>query len=667
MRHIARAQFLAARAANKSGGISAAESAIKNGETSPAAASPKAPDPQLVRRAVSDVAASRPTGESGQIIRQKWPLEAIDAFLNPGQVQNRAYVLVAEPLFDLLLNPKEKELPLTKKAELAVNRASPYVQPLYLDLAQMFEPGADIYALRERFFDKLSALYQSDLYKSDTNFRNELQLIGRTIFSGTPLHAYGEDATRLAMELGGREQINRQQPISQILEADRKAIENAPQKVRGGTGWAMKEKFRGHRNDDFLPTHRNNPTQNLHTTVYDGDFQTECLRFGSPTIERVRGGPVEISPAFLLFLDSLKAERQILLSFQHQNPDSTAGNLFGGQESQRLEAMVALGKSEEYKDVLKVVTLPMDGDFFKGKGIYKAPIEAGQFKKILNDKLNDAEHAKLPPGHQNEVKKIIEDVHKLYFNGENRPLNVKERQIFQMITYAQIEQYFIGKYRPKYYHSQCKDAMDRAMSLNVIGYYMNMIQAGRHTDAGVIENVRTLTHMAPLLVKGIGMHGERFKLLQDVLDHLQGLTPEAVQAIQNSEPSSGMKFKETVFKRKSNQTVSPLPSGAHNSVQYQERILNEWRHSFEADGVANMDEALELCDQVMKQRYQAQELKKNVVVDPRGYPEEKAGSSQQSQRYTIENRLLYVDYEIIAHLNLDKDKHLEIKWELRKT
>lgn len=569
----------------KTESLSDVDEAIEMSSRSQSSLTPSSSSSSLASQALDSVVEARPTGESGRSSRTSWNFDALNVKLQPGFVQNRAYILVTEPLLDTLLEGGEKLLPLPEKAKLAkerVDQSRPLLSGLYKTLGQMFQPGADVYALREQFFDELGKAYKSSAYKENKEFRGQLQEIGRAIFTKTPLYTFGEDATRSAMEAGGRKPVDIKLPISEILEQDRKAIESAPEALTGGAWWAASEKMRGHCNVDFLPTHRNNPTHQLHTTTYEKNgkaFTTECLRFGSPTIERERGGPVEISPAFLLFLDSLResSEKGKLLSFQHQNPDPEAGNVFGGKESQRLEAMVDLAQLQS--DVLTVVTLPMDGPFFKGKKQYEKPMQATEFVQEFKVKMQDPAHAQLPEGHQDHINKIIDQVHEHYFQGEKRPLTREERQIFQMITYAHIEKYFIGEYKPQYYHSQCKDAMDRAMSLNVISYFIDAIAAGQENNPKVLEHVRTMTHMAPLIVKGIGMHGERFRLLKQVLDFLEKMPKESLL---NGE-ISGIKFVKTEFAQKMNQFLSVPPSSAENGIQYQERMLKEVGHSFHVE------------------------------------------------------------------------------------
>ncbi|MFN0064894.1 MAG: hypothetical protein ACKVOH_01520 [Chlamydiales bacterium] len=644
-----------------------------------------------------------------------WVLSLV---ISPGFIQKRSYILTVQPLVDAVTPEELRGLSFTEKAarlQEEIKKMDPkneidrHVMNMYKIIGKMTKKGADIYALRQQFFAEMSAAHDSLDYQGNIEGYlalakasgveeakrqypsiAQLQEMAAATFTQVNLNQFGEESVRAAIQDGGRDPaVDFAQPMDEILRADRDAIEKADSDLKGGTFFAGGSKLRGHLNIDFEPLHANNPCHVLHDSTFvvgREEFTSTCLRFGTPTHERV-GGKAEVIPLMRLFLDHCVAHGKRVTSFQHQNAQEKSA--LKGNEWPRLRAMIKLGEEPRYAGTLFVITLPMDGDFFKQKGAFAKLDDATAFKREFEGQIAGiagVQRFHFPDGHgvreiTDDMHAIIENVHTTFFEGRET-LTVEERQVFQMLTYVFMEEYFLARTRPDYYHGQCKDAMDRAMSMKAISYYINLIRTGGDKDPRKLENFRTFVHMAPLMIKGVGMHGERFRLLQQTVKILQGLSESGRASLKEGvvkvrgQPVSCTKVH---VKRDPAQSlyVSPRDASsprAYKEIMQREKELPQFHREFVAEDVEAIPDHISdataqgelaqlrnFAERFVEQRFAAPGLKPPVTITFKEMGagiREGEGIRRQTYHFTTS-----LGHEIVVNVSMEcKTKRLLINW-----
>ncbi|MCH9609917.1 MAG: hypothetical protein S4CHLAM45_13570 [Chlamydiales bacterium] len=439
------------------------------------------------------------------------------------------------------------------------------LQKAFAHLFSVQNRETDFAQARYGFFTEIDNAYNTDKGHA------LLRYIGFCLFTKVDLNNYADDAVHEALRSGGREvtAVCAGDNLHKLFKEDHTAIAQANSDLKGGSGFANANKAKGHFNVNFQPLRENNFASRLWK---QGD--TTVLRFGTPTIE-LNGNGVVVEPLFLLFLDYLKEHNLTLVSFQLQNSKDKQGA--SGDEHQRLEKILELGRSEEYRDVIKVIAFPMDDDFFFQKNGWadkeNAEIFIGEFRDRILGEDPDS-HFSTPGADQYDVASLLKQVHSAFFDS-TETLNHDERQVFQMITYVFLKEYFTHKYQADFSHTQCKDAMDRAMSLNALYYYINLIRTGEHEDSEKLREFRTNVHFAPLLIKGVPMHGKRFELFMKVMAHLEKMKKDQKLAniqrfVVPSAEGRPVTPRPTCTEGRPNQTVQSLPSEAKTLDEYKE-------------------------------------------------------------------------------------------------
>ncbi len=324
-------------------------------------------------------------------------------------------------------------------------------------------------------------------------------------------------------------------PLHKLLDFDREAIEKAPGALKGSFAFKTVNQAAGGYFGDFFPLRRNNFASHLWTGVYTVGSErrtVEFLRFGSPTGQENLDNPAALESAFTCFLDACRRDGKRLVSFQLQNRKVKTGK--SDNEQPRIQAMIDLA-TREYPDVLKVVTFPMNDEFFKlglgkGAGTPQRPIETTDFiesllKRMSNSELFHFPEANFIKNHEVEIRALFQQIAESCFGAHAVKAAVltenRQKRVFQMLAYTAMIEYCTVYFKADYAHAQCKDAMDRAMSLMSLAYYVNLVRQNREGVAEERENMRVLVHHAPLFIKGMGMHGERFAMLIEALEHLE--------------------------------------------------------------------------------------------------------------------------------------------------
>ena len=494
----------------------------------------------------------------------------------PGLIQNRAHFLILVGVIDKLLEAyRQPVLPgLEQKIYTLRNRlrleekygnllGKHLLCALHLLLALYKGPPDEYVGVQHSqmytcFIDHLEKAYLSEEYRQGGPLAQFLQQLAYFSFT-VSLHTYA---------------------LKAVPSFD---------KSQGGAFFASLNQARGHLNFDFNPLKTNNLAQHLWAATYDvggREKSIQCLRFGTPTEEAARTEP-KVIPFMRLFLDYCKRTGKRVVSFQHQNPASKSPGK--GDESARLNKMFELEK--QYRENFFVFGFPMDGDFFNQAEEYGSEIVAtGVFQKQFLDHIFDAAgQITLPDCFPHtevaEIKEVVRDVHTNFF-GSKGELTIAERKIYQILTYIYLEEYFILALDADIYHSQCKDAVDRAMVILALTHYLHLLRTGEEDDLIKLKDFEALIHFPGIAAKGLRMNGGRHALLTEVLKHLQGLSGDQKKQIRDyrlTVKGQSCGFKESAFERKPYQdSLGKLPNEAADVVEFARLLELEGRGIWEA-------------------------------------------------------------------------------------
>ncbi|MFN0064892.1 MAG: hypothetical protein ACKVOH_01510 [Chlamydiales bacterium] len=550
---------------------------------------------------------------AGQVVGGWVSAAAADAVINPGSLARRAYVVAMLPLVEAVLlesgfragdilhwSEREKFEQLNQilvgarrlvhLMEGAGDMPEHFLAMLR-SLVRMGSAEADTFVMRKEFFALLDTTYASEHYQSylrgdiaATPMIKFFQNFGRIIYTDTNLFPFACESFAAATKDQRAEVDYTTTPLATILGDDRVCIENAGDVLLGTAKSRRGMKSKGTFNAGFNPTHENNVPFPLFRAKYrirGEDRDVECIRFGSPTSEVAYDKPALIIPVFRLYLDWCKANNKTLLSFQHQNPERKAVK---EGEWHRLKAVLDLAQEPRYAGVIRVICIPFDGTFFKQKADGDQAAEAflQEFKRQIRLRttgphgLGKEARYHFPVDQIGALDAIIDRVYRLFFDAK-AALSQDERQVFLMIAHALFQEHFIALFKPDFFHSQCKDAQDRALSMIATMEFINLMRLEKHTDPEELNNFRVLIVAFTALVnKGMGMHGERFERLQKVVDHLQNFTkrPGWHQRLCAEPFVEGVEFLGSTYPRSEGAGFWPHPADAHTAEEY-DRLMME--------------------------------------------------------------------------------------------
>ncbi|MFA6916459.1 MAG: hypothetical protein WC222_08690 [Parachlamydiales bacterium] len=260
-------------------------------------------------------------------------------------------------------------------------------------------------------------------------------------------------------------------------------------KAQVGTVWAT-----------FDPLWLSNVPNQLATYIYKNPETQEekkitQVRTGVPIGPRQAPTPtdapwvyegIELVPEYMAYLNQLKAEGKKLLVILHLNPKYAFENPgvfdycnFTKWQPQReglwVRLYMQLAKSEEYKDVIDLSLLPMDGEWMK-------EIEKNEVMK-KSDFLNWFKHEVISNpafmlGYEGDekalfVQRTFEEVKKAYFptelDAQGREIEMmfdkKKRLAFVGMFYSRISEELALCRNSDVVQRNCKDAIDRTMSI----------------------------------------------------------------------------------------------------------------------------------------------------------------------------------------------------------
>ncbi|MBS0624295.1 MAG: hypothetical protein JSS62_06730 [Verrucomicrobia bacterium] len=503
---------------------------------------------------------------------------------------------------------------------------------LLISVGQRGHREDDYATLRENLFDLMDQAYLTEEYKQYLIQGNQtpsvkiLQRMGYLMFAAVSVQDYAADVLKEKVVARSEPQrYNHADPVA-LLNQEQRVIETLPNEAKGNQSFCYVNKMKGHANVDFSPISGNNfPHYLANLRLQRGEQQREVrlLRFGTPTQQD--GKEVALKGAFLLFLDYCKEHRQSILSVQLQNRDP--GMEHNGDESFRVELMLQLAASDSrYADIYQPLALPHDDNFYKHKKEYDPDLrDAAAFKRVFLERIfgvsreaDGRSHFKLPLPRSiqeqivrdgrvfderhpiaQDISYILNRVHEVFY-ANKAELTPKERHVFQNQVYAYLIIYFTEYHQTSFLHGQCKDAMDRAMALVGLMLYNSLVQLGQHGDSGKMQEWLDMVETPALFIKGIPMHGSRYKTLTDCL-------ALSFKVAQEQSQDGGQVLRDMVRVRGEPVGVADIKPAESCGIQHLERIPSE---------AGNEQEYTQMIRQLAKPNLAKPLFSKHLTVAP---------------------------------------------------
>jgi hypothetical protein len=236
----------------------------------------------------------------------------------------------------------------------------------------------------------------------------------------------------------------------------------------------------------------------------------DVLRFGCPTRQLLihRTTPIEEFRGFLRCNAAEKKPKKHLL-FNLQNRMSW-------QESARCHTIEDLQNNAEFREVLSVVTLTKDGEFYHQNGEYINCSDAEEFIERFKAQLEYPESCGFFfPAHRSLsiLNHWFDDafrcVHQLFFQEKVR-LTRQEREEFIELFYQLLILKFIELFEPDSISFSCKDAVDTGAAQLALFYGFLMLQREGTVSKEEGDFLRYLFYAPALFVRERAIHSERF-------------------------------------------------------------------------------------------------------------------------------------------------------------
>ena len=294
--------------------------------------------------------------------------------------------------------------------------------------------------------------------------------------------------------------------------------------------------------------------------LYIDDTKITLLRLPSPTrqsdIEKAEVLP-EFKGMLWQYATGVIQKKHLLINLQ----DRTAW-----QEHARCRELEGLQDQETFSDVLTVVTLPKDTDFYHQLPPYNKTNSAKAFQEQFKEHiLGDSSGFFFPKKVKQAIGKKFVDkmmtmIHKVFY-GERKKLSRDERLDFIELAYVMIELKVIDVIRPDTMSLTCKDGVDTSAAANA-GMFA-FFQALGSSEKGESANdmIKMILLGPALLLRERNIHPGRVERLTSFL--------RSIDTAQKKDPRL---FAENL--KKGMKTLFQLPLGkarAHTRGQRKKR------------------------------------------------------------------------------------------------
>lgn len=261
-----------------------------------------------------------------------------------------------------------------------------------------------------------------------------------------------------------------------------------------------------------------------------GDKNLQLLRIPSPTRQE-QTKRAEITKEFKIFLyhvgNKKEGERVLIFNFQ----DRTSW-----KEHARALALEELSRKAEFAEILTVVTLAKETDFYNQAGYYHNLEGADDFKRQFLEHLQDENTGYYyPVGLKSELfseflPALLETLHEYFFQGEEA-LTLANRLDFIEMTYLLMELKILELTQPQYISHLSKDGLDLSGSGSAALVIVLLYLQGKKWDGEDAEGLLYLLYGPTLMQRERPLHRERFERLLSLSRCLESQDKKAFKAL----------------------------------------------------------------------------------------------------------------------------------------
>ena len=288
----------------------------------------------------------------------------------------------------------------------------------------------------------------------------------------------------------------------------------------------------------FHPFDRDNLPRQAAPLLIEGKQVPQYI-LASPTYQEYinKAHVTEEFKAFLSQTNKGEEKRYLLFNFQ----DRTSW-----REYARAHTLEELSELSEFKEKVKIATLPVDTDFYHQSDVYYDQGDASQFIQQLADNTLD-EHSGFYFSNENKhnfagfANRAFTALHNLFFH-HKATLTRAERLDFIELAYLFIELKWIETVKPDRVYWICKDGIDVApMHAFLLSVFLKSIQE-EHLDESRMLELESMIWSPSLINRERLPQTERFNRILSVIKLIEhtkekmGLKPYALAVQEHLKP-----------------------------------------------------------------------------------------------------------------------------------
>lgn len=361
-----------------------------------------------------------------------------------------------------------------------------------------------------------------------------------------------------------------------------------------------------------LLRHTNMPNQFAKMIYKNAEGKTyESIHFRTGVPVGPRSGKIEngnkpweingisLVPEYLALLNDLKARKEKLLVVLHLDPkfyNTTTGEINNEKfqdyikinkqrEALWIKLMVDLSRHPDFKDILQVALIPLDGDWFKNdiehypKDMTLDSLILHLIQTIKKENSPFILPNMTPQEKEEFARTVAKQAADQYFqkfkDGTKFPLNNQQRLAFVGIFDSQLTEALQFKWGAKYVQHNCKDGIDRTKAIVGSELCEKNARLDRLKDTKVQDNIIGSTVGPALATQKRELLDERQPVLLSTSQYLEDLEEMGAVPIYN-----GYKLVDVCMGEDKDQSLYPAPSKANTREDYLRLLKFEEEHPF---------------------------------------------------------------------------------------
>lgn len=258
-------------------------------------------------------------------------------------------------------------------------------------------------------------------------------------------------------------------------------------------------------------------------TLYYNQSKSTVIKLPCPTFQEYIH-KCTIAPEFITYLRVLKGEEgnHLLINLQ----DRTSW-----REHARSAALEDLQRNKEFENVLTVVTLSTNTEFYFQMDPYHSLNAYHEFIEVFKDQLFDHNSGYLIPEKVHEiinssfVDKLCHAIHMTFFSGKN-VLSKNNRIHFIELFYLFLTLKCIDALKPYTFSFTCKDSLDCSAAYGAQIFLLYSFLRKEEFDEHDRNRIRLLIHGPALLYRERLVLAEPFYRIQETIKVIEALRNE---------------------------------------------------------------------------------------------------------------------------------------------